>query len=162
MLTIFRLMAMLVWGGLYSDSDTRPRSHPYLWGNGYTSITPPSLRPLGELLNGIPRTPTSPPHSIPQSTHVNASKPSYADEYEGINIPEIGLVTSIEYDGLIKGYGTNRIFAREMQLMQSTMMVSPIHRHCRSVPSLPWARRNRSIRSCSTRWRGSFGTSKQR
>ena len=125
LMTIRRLMAMLIWGGIYSDSDTRPRSHPYIWGNGYTSITPPSLRPLGELLNGVHRDPMSLPSFIPQSTHMNATKPSYADEYEGINMPDIGLVTSIEYDGLIKGYGTNGIFAREMQVMQSTMMVSP-------------------------------------
>ena len=119
-----RLLAMLTWGGIYSDSDTRPRSHPYIWGNGYTTLTPASLRPLGELLEGIPRAPMSPPTFIPPSTHVNASEPSYADEYEGINMPDIGLVTSIEYDGLAKGYGLNPIFAREMQFIQSTMIVS--------------------------------------
>lgn len=115
---------MLTWGGIYSDSDTRPRSHPYIWGNGYTTLTPASLRPLGELLDGIPRPQMSPPTFIPPSTHVNASQSSYADEYEGINMPDIGLVVSVEYDGLLKGYGTNPIFAREMQFIQSTMIAS--------------------------------------
>lgn len=60
---------------------------------------------------------------------MNASAPTYADKYSGINMPDVALVVSMENDNHIRGNGLDETCAREMQLFQSTFMVGK----CRQV-----------------------------
>jgi hypothetical protein len=39
-------------------------------------------------------------------------------------MPDVGIVLAVEYDGLLKDRWPTRNFARELQFIQSTMMVS--------------------------------------
>ncbi|WVR00080.1 hypothetical protein IAU59_007222 [Kwoniella sp. CBS 9459] len=48
---LFRYVSMFVAGGIYSDSDTMPISHPYLWGLNAPSILHKDIESLIELIN---------------------------------------------------------------------------------------------------------------
>ncbi|WVQ77475.1 hypothetical protein IAR50_007161 [Cryptococcus sp. DSM 104548] len=116
---VFRYTSMLVAGGVYSDSDAMPISHPYLWGLHAPSILNPDLEILGEHIvkYGGPKFPpnTRPPRvdarSLPQNN-------SYIPPYPGIERrspiytistpnpstilnPQISMVVAIEWDSKI-------------------------------------------------------------
>ncbi|OCF38012.1 alpha-1,6-mannosyltransferase [Kwoniella heveanensis BCC8398] len=48
---LFRYVSMFVAGGIYSDSDTMPISHPYLWGLNAPSILHKDIETLITLIN---------------------------------------------------------------------------------------------------------------
>ncbi|ODN99218.1 hypothetical protein I350_07377 [Cryptococcus amylolentus CBS 6273] len=117
---VFRYTSMLVAGGVYSDSDTMPISHPFLWGlHAPSNIINPDLELLAELIvnRGGPKFPpnTRPPRIDSRSLPQHNS--SYTPPYPGIERrspvyvsipnpatilnPRISMVIAIEWDNKI-------------------------------------------------------------
>ncbi|KIS01108.1 glycosyltransferase [Cryptococcus deuterogattii 2001/935-1] len=91
---VFRYMAMLVEGGIYTDSDTAPIIHADQWGHPYNHRTSPLLTHLSRIL------------SIATSPHLPSSHPlsSFSPDHAGTTIDEeldVGISTgkSNIYDG---------------------------------------------------------------
>ena len=147
---VLRYLAVLTWGGIYTDSDTQPRSHPYLWGTDWESLVPPSLGPLHKLLAPHARDPARAGMYIPQTrsedVHVapptsassdeeglekgEGSEHNYADDYHGgMADPDIAFVASIEWDSFERELGDNWCcgYCRALQVVQWTIMAKPFH-----------------------------------
>jgi mannosyltransferase OCH1-like enzyme len=113
-----RYLILLLEGGVYTDSDTQPRSHPYLWASSadLNDLTPPILSDLSVTIRGaINDTAGRLEHSAHQITD------SWADKYSnGIVRDDVSMVVGIECD---KSMGPNPCI-RSMQFVQWTIMVS--------------------------------------
>ncbi|WWC94993.1 hypothetical protein V866_001845 [Kwoniella sp. B9012] len=126
----FRYMSMFVKGGIYSDSDTMPISHPYLWGIDAPSILNPDIEILSKRIKqassftsigpvkrgSVPAYPHESLHNPPNSTNGDVQT-SYLPPYytrsrrapipqvqsipATILNPEISIVVAIEWDSMI-------------------------------------------------------------
>ncbi|WWC91834.1 uncharacterized protein L201_006781 [Kwoniella dendrophila CBS 6074] len=56
---LFRYVSMFVTGGIYSDSDTMPVSHPFVWGVNAPSILNPDIETLTQLIKEASKTASS-------------------------------------------------------------------------------------------------------
>jgi hypothetical protein len=113
-----RYLMMLVKGGLYTDSDTAPLSHPDLWGTKAEILTPPALTALQRAMH----------HLDPKHQHTG---PDLEDDMSeaamakmGINNPKVNLVISIEYDLNHPRQDPRYGYTRDFQIVQWTFMVS--------------------------------------
>ncbi|WVQ66871.1 uncharacterized protein L199_005062 [Kwoniella botswanensis] len=126
----FRYMSMFVKGGIYSDSDTMPISHPYLWGIVAPSILSPDLESLSKRIKEacsltsigpakrglVSSNPHESLHTPPNSTVddvLTSYIPPYYTRFRRTPIsrvqsipttilnPEISIVVAIEWDSMI-------------------------------------------------------------
>ncbi|WVR07558.1 hypothetical protein IAU60_004600 [Kwoniella sp. DSM 27419] len=128
---LFRYMSMLAAGGIWSDSDTMPISHPYLWGLRAPSILHPDLEGLITLIDrALPMTVPNmknrlnprevfdnyTPHNYtldkrigassytpPYSPHIRRAPLSVSTEERLPSIldPGISIIVAIEWDSMI-------------------------------------------------------------
>ncbi|OCF61405.1 hypothetical protein L486_01053 [Kwoniella mangroviensis CBS 10435] len=126
----FRYMSMFVKGGIYSDSDTMPISHPYLWGLGAPSILDSDIEILSRhIMQASSSTYNGPANRgsvsaypqgglhIPPNSTADDVLPSYVPPYytrarrapipqidrvpTTILNPEISIVVAVEWDSMI-------------------------------------------------------------
>ncbi|WVW86281.1 hypothetical protein I302_108323 [Kwoniella bestiolae CBS 10118] len=126
---LFRYMSMLVKGDIYSDSDTMPISHPYLWGLNAPSIVHPDIEALPKLIKQTSSPSSANPnlferqssleigHSQHNSTDPEDNARIYQPPYYAhskrapvhpddqipttILNPEISIIVAIEWDSMI-------------------------------------------------------------
>jgi len=106
---------MLVKGGLYTDSDTAPLSHPDLWGTKAHDLTPPAL---SALQRGMAHLDLEHEHVELDLEHDNTHLIA-----RGINNPKVNLVVSIEYDLDHPRQDPRFGYTRNLQIVQWTFMV---------------------------------------
>jgi hypothetical protein len=106
---------MLVKGGLYTDSDTAPLSHPDLWGTHAHDLTPPALTALQRGMH----------HLEPHHEHVeqDLEHDKTHQMYKGIHNPKVNLVLSVEYDVNHPRQDSRFGYTRDLQIVQWTFMV---------------------------------------
>ncbi|OXH26285.1 alpha-1,6-mannosyltransferase [Cryptococcus neoformans] len=120
---LFRYVSMLVEGGIYSDSDTMPISHPYVWGLHAPSILDQDLEVLNDLMVSS-LLPKFPPHNRSPQTNsrsiIDSDNSTYTPPYPGLRLsrrapvytdenpnpssilnPSISMVVAIEWDSQI-------------------------------------------------------------
>ncbi|KAK4687794.1 hypothetical protein P7C73_g2322, partial [Tremellales sp. Uapishka_1] len=143
-----RYVTLLLEGGIYSDSDTAPIAHPYLWGAQARDILHPTLALL--LSHMSQKTATLPPDRLnPReslATHPLAKRLPTTRTFSTSSIltPDISIVIAIEWDDTI-GFRLSRwdqwavwrwrrwkksctgCGGRSLQISQYTMMAKPFH-----------------------------------
>ena len=106
----FRYLAMLVEGGIYTDSDTAPIIHVDQWGRPYEHWTPPLLTHLSRLLSitTTPHLPADNPLSSFSSEHLPGEWETGGQSAiyngpivdDGAELGEPALVISVESDAI--------------------------------------------------------------
>ncbi|RXK40514.1 hypothetical protein M231_02166 [Tremella mesenterica] len=132
---LLRYLMILIHGGIYTDSDTQPRSHPFLWGTDAQSLMPPSLKAINRMLQSYSRHPAYDDLSIEPQTP--ESPWNYADSYHGgIGDDDVAFVASIEWDSFERELGENWCcgYCRALQVVQWTIMVSTASVPCMIKP----------------------------
>ncbi|WWC61831.1 uncharacterized protein I303_104416 [Kwoniella dejecticola CBS 10117] len=143
---IFRYMAMLVEGGIYTDSDTAPIIHADQWGIPYHHETAPLLTHLSRLLSlttsqhlpsSHPLSSFAPQHAthsiegIPGADFPNGRSRIYDGPLvdDGNELGEPALVVSVESDAIDFGWTNWREvgLSRAVQITQWTFMARPGH-----------------------------------
>ncbi|ORY34031.1 hypothetical protein BCR39DRAFT_518185 [Naematelia encephala] len=133
---LFRYMAMLVEGGIYTDSDTAPIIHADLWGYPYEDATPPLLTHLSRLLSL-----STTPHHLYSATEMPPGVSAESDEQgasqiydgplvdDGAELGPPGLVVSVESDAISFSWDNWREIglSRAVQITQWTFMARPGH-----------------------------------
>ncbi|WVO24726.1 uncharacterized protein IAS62_006096 [Cryptococcus decagattii] len=120
---LFRYVSMLMEGGIYSDSDTMPIAHPYVWGIHAPSIINQDLKVLQDLM-AVSLLPKFPPNNRPPRVDAQSGSDSdnstYTPPYPGVRLarrapvykiespnpssilnPSISMVVAIEWDSQI-------------------------------------------------------------
>ncbi|OWZ68955.1 hypothetical protein AYX15_00411 [Cryptococcus neoformans] len=143
---VFRYMAMLVEGGIYTDSDTAPIIHADQWGHPYNHHTSPLLTHLSRILSistslhlpsSHPLSSFSPDHAgttIDEELDVDVStgKSTIYDGPlvdDGAELGQPSLVVSVESDAIDFGWHNWREvgLSRAVQITQWTFMARPGH-----------------------------------
>ncbi|WWC70259.1 uncharacterized protein I206_104209 [Kwoniella pini CBS 10737] len=141
---IFRYMAMLVEGGIYTDSDTAPIIHADEWGIPYHHETSPLLTHLSRLLSlttsqhlpsSHPLSSFSPEHSTNSIDGITDFPNGRSKIYDGPlvddgnELGEPALVISVESDAIEFGWTNWREvgLSRAVQITQWTFMARPGH-----------------------------------
>ncbi|WVQ84585.1 hypothetical protein IAT38_006739 [Cryptococcus sp. DSM 104549] len=152
---VYRYVSMLVEGGVYSDSDTMPISHPYVWGLHAPSILHPDIqalvhymtlasnpKPTKDRLNPNPRPIDK--RGPPYPGVAGRSPISSVDHPDPSSIlnPDISMVVAIEWDSAIgrtwrmwKQWTWFRLsrswpdssFPRSLEMVQNLLVAKPFH-----------------------------------
>ncbi|KAE8537764.1 hypothetical protein D1P53_005820 [Cryptococcus gattii VGV] len=148
---VFRYMAMLVEGGIYTDSDSMPFNpapiiHADQWGHPYNHRTSPLLTHLSRILSlaTSPHLPSSHPLSSFSPDHVGTTIDEELDVGistgksniydgplvdDGAELGQPSLVVSVESDAIDFGWHNWREvgLSRAVQITQWTFMARPGH-----------------------------------
>ncbi|GFZ52331.1 hypothetical protein JCM24511_10104 [Saitozyma sp. JCM 24511] len=125
---VLRYLVLLLEGGIYTDSDTVVRQHPYLWGTSNTRLLPPSLAAIESVASCCrPLFSLSSPYISAPTDHLEPGR-------GGITDPTVSMVLSIECDAAFDGElaqwnidNPAKKCVRSLQVIQWTMMSKPFH-----------------------------------
>ncbi|KAK4684119.1 hypothetical protein P7C73_g6083, partial [Tremellales sp. Uapishka_1] len=119
---IFRYMALLIEGGIYTDSDTTLLQHPLYWGRDAVSIVEPDLDSVGDAIVQTAKYPAGPPEfPSTEETH-----------YGGIMEPGVSMIISVEFEHQHQNFDewSHKQGVRDprsFEICQWTIVAKPFH-----------------------------------